>query len=414
MIKRAFSAVLILLLICGLMGSCGQRAEDGEIEDVEIAEPSYDTEAADKFIKAESPHDYEYTSFAIKKAHMRFDVPTTWTVSFVNARYVTIQTPKNDTFLPDTTISILCGYGEDIAENEMTQYTLNDRAYKFSDFFSFELAGLTTYTDGIPRHLRSYTAEDEIRNGLAIVDEDHKSDAATLIANDVVLVDKTNKYYIDQYGMTSTYVSCDGSPFCFTAIAAKENLEHATQMIEYMISSIAYEKSKPDGYKEISYEDFATCVPSTFSPITGAENIYISPLNENTETAGMAVGVFTMDKKNWDTLDEINLASKYGEKIVSLCFSPYKIDARYGVQVNATNTMEGPDFSGPVTLDCTNHKDPTEIAGSVFGTYGYYQADYYVTNLEDRPYLITVFYQDCQKDLAKAFGATAYKKLREN
>ena len=414
MIKKLLCTILALLLICGLMGSCGQRAEEGEIEDVEIAEPSYDTEAAGKFIKAESPHDYEYTSFAIKKAHMRFDVPKTWVVTFVNARYVTIQTPKNDAFLPDTTISILCGYGEDIAENEMTQYTLNDRAYKFSDFFSFELAGLTTYTDGIPRHLRSYTAEDEIRNGLSIVDEEHKSDAATLIADNVVLVDKTNKHYIDQYGMTATYVSWDGSPFCFTAIAAKENLENATQMIEYMVSSIAYEKSKAVGYKEISYEDFATCVPSTFARVSNAENIYISPLTENTETAGMAVGVFTMDKKNWDTLEADTIATKYSETIASLCFSPYKINALYGIQVNETNNMEGPDFSGSVILDCTNYKDPTEIAGSVFGTYGYYQADYYVTNLDDRPYLITVIYQDCQKDLAKAFGITAYRKLRED
>ena len=155
-------------------------------------------------------------------------------------------------------------------------------------------------------------------------------------------------------------------------------------------------------------------MPSTFAPVSNAENIYISPLTENTETAGMAVGVFTMDKKNWDTLEADTIATKYSETIASLCFSPYKINALYGIQVNETNNMEGPDFSGSVILDCTNYKDPTEIAGSVFGTYGYYQADYYVTNLDDRPYLITVIYQDCQKDLAKAFGITAYRKLRED
>lgn len=322
MVKRVFSAILILLIMCSTMISCGKDAEEGEIEDVELAEPSYDSEDVGGFIKAESPYDYEYTSFAIKKAHMRFDVPKTWTVQFINARYVTIQTPKNDAFLPDTTISILCGYGEDIAENEMTQYTLNDRAYKFSDFFSFELEGLTTYTGGIPRHLRSYTTEDQIRNGLSIVDEEHKSDAATLIADNVVLVDNTNKYYIDQYGMTATYVKWDNSPFCFTAIASKETLENAVQMIEYMVSSISYEKSKPDGYKEMSYEDITTRVPSSFVPISNAENIYISPLSVNSETAGMSVGVFSLDKKNWDTLTADNIASKYGETIASLAFSP--------------------------------------------------------------------------------------------
>lgn len=396
-----------------MLPSCSKEPEEGTIEDVVIdqAEPEEDVDSI--FTKIESPYDYEYTTFTLKKAHMRFDVPKTWTVTVNNSRYVTIQTPKNDGYIPDTTISILCNYGEDVEENEMSEYTLNNHAYAFSAFFQNELEGLPTYTGGLQRHLRRYETEDQIRNGLEFVDKDHVTDAATLIVDDVVLMDKTGDYYSHECGMVSTYVKWDHSPFCFTSIADLEHMDNARNMLEYMVSSISYAKSDPVGYKTVDYKkEFTTAVPNTFVPVEGAENVFRSPIFDNTETAGMSVGVYLLGslEENPFEVDDIN--EYYGQTVASTAFSGYSSRTAFGIQAEECDEEDGPDYTGSVVVDCTNYTEATEIAGSPFGIYANYMCDYYLVDKDGTSFLVAVMYQDCQKNLARAAGKTAVRKLK--
>ena len=412
MVRKIMSAALIIALCCGLMGSCSKEPEEGTIDDVVIEQPEPDKDTDSIFTKTDSPYDYDYSSFVIRKAHMRFDIPKSWNADFINARYVVIQTPADDRFLPDTTISILCNYGEDVDENEMSQYTLNNHAYNFSEFFKNELEGLPTYTGGMNRHLRMYVAEDEIRNGLDFVDKSHAEDAATLVADKVVLVDNTNKYYTNQYGMVSSYVKWDHSPICFNAIVDRDKIENAVNMIEHIVSSITYERSDFEGYKEVGYKDFITYVPNSFMPVDGAENVFVSSLKENKESAGISIGVFTVDSDSKDSVTASNIADYYGQTIASLSFGIYSSGAAFGMQTVESEDEDGPDFTGTLGVDCSGYSEATEIAGSVFGPYAYYLCDYYVTEKNDKIFLISVIYQECQKELARAAGKTALRKLR--
>lgn len=395
-----------------LLPSCSKEPEDGTIADVVIDQPVPDDDADTIFTKTDSPYDYEYTTFTIKKAHMRFDVPASWDVRVDNARHIVMQTPVDDLYLPDATINILCNYGENVDENEFSQYTLNDHAYNFSAYFQDELAGLITRTDGITRHLRKYEAEDEIYNGLEFVDKAHAQDAATLVANNVVLVDETYRYYPGEYGMVTTFIKWDHSPFCFNAIVKQEDLEHARAMIEHIVSSVSYEKSDPEGYKEVKYKrEFSTWVPNSFEPVTGAEHTFRSYLGENRETAGMAIGVFSINDVTRETINADVISKNFGQTIAGIAFSGYSGLSSYGVQVQPSSEEDGPDFSGPLFVDCTTYSDPVEIAGSSLGPYAYYYADYYVVEKDDQDFLIAVIYQDCQKVIARAAGKTAVRKL---
>lgn len=431
MFKKCISIAISIVLLCCFLPSCGKEPEEGTIEDVVIDQPVPDEDSDNIFTKADSPYDYEYTTFSFKKAHMRIDVPRRWNVTYVNHRYIMIQTPSDDGFVPNTTISILCNYGENVEENDLSEYTLNNHAFAFSQYFKKELAGLPTYTGGIKRHLRKYEAEDDIYNGLEFVDKDHAEYAATLTVDSVVLVDKSNNYYSDECGMVTTYVKWDHSPFCFNAIVDKSYMDNARAIIEYIASSISYDESRAEGYKSVEYKrNFSTSVPNSCVPVNGAENVYISSFYDNKETAGMAVGVFTLEGVNAnDKIDDGLDSSKagtamkkedveaedinkdYGPQIADLSFATYGTDADYNVFVEECKEDGGPDFSGTLLADCS-YDDATAIAGSVFGGCGYYLMDCYVVEKDNQCFLISVIYQECQKNIARAAGKTAVRKLR--
>ena len=410
--KKILLLILVVLLAAAMLPSCSKDAEEGSIEDVDIEQPE-EEEAESIFTKIDSPYDYEYTTLSIKKAHMKMDVPASWKTTFVNSRYIVMQTPAEDEFLPDTTISILCGYGENVDADEASEYTMNDHAYMFSEFFQEELAGLPTCTGGKVRHLRKYFAEDEINNGLEFVDPDHEADVATLVTDEVTVVDKSMNYYTNECAMTTTYVKWDHTPFCFNCISKQAHRKNARSIMEYMVSSIVYEKPSAEGYKDVSYEDdFSTSVPMSFEPVSGAENVYVSSLYENTETAGMSVGVFVLDGFTKDEVTAENTASVYSENIAARAFGGYQMNASYITSADVCDEKDGPDFTGTVIVDCTNYSEPTEVAGSVFGPMSYYLADYYVTESDGKAYLVSVIYQKCQKNLARAIGKNAVRKLK--
>ena len=414
MIRKYVSIILaITVLFACMLPSCSREPEEGTISDVIIDQPVPDADADTIFTKADSPYDYEYTTFTIKKAHMRFDVPKTWNVTVDNSRHIILQTPAGDGYLPDTTISILCNYGENVDENEMSQYTLNNHAFNFSDFFKDELSGLVTRTGGISRHLRKYEVEDNIYNGLEFVDSEHAEDAATLTVDDVVLVDNTNKYYIHECGMVTTYVKWDHSPFCFNSVVKQAYLENARSMIEYIVSSIVYESSDHEGYKEVEYKkEFTTCVPNSFMPLNGAENVFTSSLKENRETSGMTIGVFTLDGFSKNDVSAENINDYYSQTISKLVFGGYSDIAQFGVTVEPCYEEGGPDFTGRIFVDCTGYTENVQIAGGVFGQCAYYLCDYYIVEKGDQTFLIAAIYQDCQKEIGRAAGKTAVRKLR--
>jgi len=406
--KRIISILLVALAFSFCFTSCRPGADEGQIKEVEIESPDEEVPETGSFTKMESPYDYEYESFSIKKAHMKFDVPKSWDSKLINSRYARLEIPPTDDLFPGCTINILCGYGEDVDENEMSEYTLNNHAYKFSDFFSYELEGLQYTVEGHICRLREYVTEDHIVNGLPFVDDDHVEDAATLIADDVVLVDKATHYY-SGYSLLCTAVKWDHRPFCFSMIVPKESAEGAEKMLEYIASSISYVKSDNLEFGEVSYGDIFTSVPTHFMPVTGAENIFASPLDQNRETAGMALGVFRIDDK--ETITEENIARYYGETIATYAYDGYGVPAQYAAKAYASS--EGPDFTGEISINSTG-ADAASIAGSVFGPYSLYKADYYVKEDGDAAYLVAMLYQQGQEKIAKKVGETALRKLRIN
>ena len=400
--------MLIMMMLTALFPSCGHDPSEGEIGDVEIETPSDEEKPAGTFKKLESPFDYEYEPFTIRKAHMTFDVPSSWENTLVNSRYARLEAPVTDDLFPGATVNILCGYGEDVDENEMSEYTLNNHAYRFSDFFCNELEGLTYNVDGRLCRLRQYVTEDHIENGLAFVDSDHVEDAATLIADEVAMVDKATNYYTGN-SFVATYVKWNHCPFCFSMVVPKESAGDARKILEYIASSITYPKAESIEYGEVSYGDVSTSVPTHFMPVTGAENIFASSLEQNKETAGMAVGIFRVE--NSETINEENIAKYYGETIAAYTFNGYNVPVLYAAQ--AWEGSDGPDYAGEITINATG-ENPATVAGSVFGPLSYYKVNYYVKEDDGAAYLIAVIYQKGQEDIAKKVGETALRKLRIN
>lgn len=403
---KIISLIMAVFMTGSCLVSCTGQPEEGTIEDVEIAPPAEEELEEGIFTRAESPYDYEYKTFYVRRGRMAFEVPAQWDARAVNSRYVRLETPAEDPFLPGATINILCGYGEDVSENEMSEYTLNNHAYTFSKFFEDELPGLSYTIDGRLCRLRRYVPEDSIDNGLAFVDSEHAEDAATLTSNNVVLVDKASNYYTG-CSFVATYVKWDDAPFCFSTATYRNARGNAKTMLEYMASSIRYIKDDPLNYGTVSYEDFSTSVPAEFSPVAGAENIFSSSLEENRLTAGMTVGVFKVDEK--ETLTADNIAAYYGQTIGSLVFEGYGVPAAYTAQAEVSD--DGPDFTGRITVNAKG-EDTTLASGSVFGLYSEFKTDYYVKEKGDAAYLIAVIYQERQKDIAREIGLNAVRKFK--
>ena len=421
MIKKILSVLLCLVLCLSVFSACSNGPEEGTIEDVEIEKAPPGEEASGMFTKLASPYDYDYKTFAWKKAHIAMDIPSTWDVVFVNSRYIQIQVPESDTFIPGASMAFLANYGDYVNDDAMSEYTLNDHAYMFSSLFKNELEGIPYFIGNRKCHLRSYTSEDEIRNGLDFVSKEHAKDAATLTASRVFLVDKTGKYFTD-HGMVTTYFKWDQTPFCFSAIAPEDELVSVREMLEYIVSSICYCKSIPAGYEEVSYEDFKTKVPASFKPAEEAENIFVSDPLENTETAGMSVGVFRLEQPVDDPVSGIkaeplgefsmtDITENYGQTIAEFTFGPYAKNPIYDFYSDDAEESKE-KITCNLGVNCTGYEYATEIAGSPFGQYANYKGDFYPVEKNGTRYLVVVFYQGTQKDVATAAGKTAVRNLQ--
>ena len=413
--KEKIKKVYILLLACVVamsclsLGGCSKKPEGGQISDVDIVQPE-DGEAAPGFIKADSPYEnYTYKTFTLKKARMSFDVPENWTVEFRNSRCVTMITPEVDGFVPGMTFNLLINYGIDTSDNELSGSILNNQAYMFSDYFKQELEGLPFYIQGNYRHLRNYVAEDVLDNGLDIVDEDHKSDAATLVVNSVTLMDKANNYY-SNFGMVETYFKWRGDPCLLVAVTPYGSNNDVRKMSEYIVSSITYADESIGGYKDVSFEDFSTKVPNSLSP-AAAGNVFWSSPDDNELLSGMSVSVYKVDGAEGADMTAENIAEVFGPKIAAGAFADYPDPVEIGTFAHEGEDKDGPDFTGTVNILPVN-RSALDYAGRAFGGAAYYTADYYVRNEGGTNYIITVLYQSPQKDLARAIGQTAVKNFK--
>lgn len=405
--SRLLKFFLIMICIAVPLASCSKEPEEGTISDVEIADSNDDsTYVENGFVKADSPYDYEYKTFELKKAKMAFDVPASWSVNFRNARCIEIKTPDEDPFLPAATINLLVNYGYNTETNEFSEYTLNDKAYNFSQLFKDELAGLTFYVHGRPCHLRQYYTEDAIYNGLDIVNEEHKSDAATLVVNSVVMVDHANNYYPKEYGQVETYFKWGSDPCLLTTVARTEVLDSARKMLEYMVSTMKSIPYENESYKNVSYEDFSLQVPVSFAQV-GDGNIFLSSLTENNATSGMSVDVYKIQGSKASDITEDVLNENVGFKMVDGAFNSYGQDLVCSPSFYKNEEEDGSDYTGMISVTPSAKASPVDYAGKEIGTASYYQADFYVTEKNDDVFIIMVAYQSCQEELAKEAGRTA-------
>lgn len=405
------AAILSLFII--LMPSCSKGPEEGAIEELDL-QGSEATEQNEEsiFTRIDSPFDYEYMAFPVRKAGMQLDIPSEWTTDVISSRFISIRTPDNDGYLPGSTLAILFNYGEDVDSSNNSLTELASHAYTFSDFFKNELAGIPCYADGKRCHLRNYVAEDEIINGLEFVDDEHMEDAAILVSNKVVLVDKANNYYVDRFSMVCGYIKWEHSPVCISAIVPGEYLDNAKQVMRYLISSIRSCSSYSEGFRTASYGDFSTMIPASFIPVEDAENIFYSPLTQNSYTSGMSVGVFKIDGSRGRSMDADAIAESYGGLIAKLAFSPYEESVTYRVQAYDNPEGDSPAFKGNISVDPSPGRDPAEITASVFGSDSKYLADFYNIEKGDSFFLISVIYQKCQKEIASEAGKTAVSSLK--
>ena len=404
--KKKISLLLVMALLMTAFAACTEEAPEGEISDVEIEEPIEEVETY--FTKASSPYDYEYTVFPWKKANMRFEVPKTWSLRFINSRYIRIDTPEGDGFMPGATINILCNYYQDVSENEISDQTLGNHAYRFSEIFKSELPGLNYTVDGKQTHLRKFVTEDAIHNGLEFTGERHEEDAATLVTDNAVMMDKSAHYYSGN-SLVSTYVKWNDMPFCFSTVVKKEYADNARTMTEYIASSITTDAKKSVAYGTVEYEDFSTVVPTALLPVPDAENVFTSRLDANDRLSGMTIGVFKIDNKSMVTAE--NIANHFGIRAAQIAFGQYGMRANIAAQAEDADGGSGPMYKGNISINASG-SEATKTAGTVFGDYEYFDTDYYVKDDGDAAYLVAVIYQKCQADVAKEAGQKAFKELK--
>lgn len=401
-------------MILSLLAGCSKEPEYGTVEDIDVSEITEDPAEKDIFSDYDVPYYYNegYDEVFFKKANMKFAVPSTWRVTVHNSRYISLLSPSDDPFLPGTTVNILASYGTDIEPNDMSNVTHNDNSMYFSNYFREELPGLTfnLYGNGIQGNLRKYYGEDAIHNGLDFAGGEGSTLATTLEVDSVVMIGENSKYYTDEYSMVATYVNWDHSPFCFAAVVPIGYNIEGRAMLEFMASTIEYVNYDSERCNRVSYEDFSMDVPNSFAAVNNSENIFVSDLNSNSDTAGMVIGVVRLDGTASKKVDADLITEHVANPIFTSAYGRYKGKKSYRFDTQADTGDAERNYSGNIFMT-QNSNDKRDISGNAFGVSDIYYIDYYTLEKEDMTYIIAVSYSKRQEALARVIGHRAYSSF---
>lgn len=423
--NKIITSIIAMLLIVSFsitMTSCGKTNESGSFEDVEISDDSGSSEDdKNTFTELDVPFGYSTKKVNIGMAYSTIKIPRTYEILVRNARNVEIQAPEDDTNLHGATMHLLYnfasynftvspdGTGEESPYEESSEY--------FFDKFAWELPAMTYHVNGRNYTLREQELADKTILGASFTKNDE--DVTCTIASGVDLLSSSLDHGPEGCSQITYYFRWNGIASCLSTVVAKDDVEAARRIMEYIISSTKYLPSKVGTEKVFELKNCTVRLPEYMEiDSTSASNIAVVPLNRTSnDAAGIAVGVFSVDTRKTDKITVETMNSSYGEQMAK-ALSPSGNNYRYyssTEEVNASpKSISGKPakhYESIVTCDGGGTTESNPLAGSFLGDPATCQFETLVINDGDTQRALCVWYILPQKDTAQKILRTAANTL---
>lgn len=385
--KKILSASLLITCLALTLPGCSKdkdkEKELGTFEDVIVSETE-DLSEENVFKAVDEPLGYQYKKIKHPRAYMSFSVPSDWDVDFPNARAVKITAPEDDLMLPDLTLYLISSYSMD--------GSYHDTVGSYGKVFETDLSELYFPIEGRSIRRTGQTSPDSISSDTDITD---RGDLLSLSITDDIAVRDPVSGKIPENPCTaiSYYINWAQQPAVFTTICPQEKKESVQKLMQYMVSSITMLPQTSLSAKELTYDNITLAVPSEFAPVSGMENVFLSPSKKSLATSGMGVAVYKAEKE----LTEESIMFDYGERM-SEGFLPkgtyYNMISCFAVDTKKAN-IDGKDAK-VYTASCTVMPKKAESADFYMPGQMWYMTIYALPQDEDGQQCIVIWSQDSQ------------------
>lgn len=298
---KRFKKILAICLAFAMLlslAACKDDAkepEQGKINEVEIKDdiPNVQESGYQPFTELDDDLDYEYIEVKSDYLQLRFNVPSTWTVSNVNAGALKLQAPDNDPYMPGYTCYLLSRFQFMGLEQLLP--------FQFESFFEGIMPGFYYNIAGKEyREMYNDVAADVYSN-TDFTEETEKFS----------FIEYKNVYVEDKNGMSSRDTAIDALHYnidwtqdnqsememcealSLKSLVLQEHSEGAKKVLTHIVSS--FKGHTPSKYetKEITMNGVTIALPQDFEQF--GDNLYKADPKKDSEFAGIQVGVFELD-----------------------------------------------------------------------------------------------------------------------
>lgn len=327
--KKVFEyTVGILCLAMMMCTACGNKAEYGEIQKVDISENT-DLQKENVFTPVDDDLGYQYQKVSCPRAYMKINVPAGWDVKSHNARHLEIKSSSEDPQIAGLTMHILFDFS---LTNEN-----HDTVGMYGKLFEQDLMGLFFNIDGKKYRQAGYASPSSQDTDTSFTDRTDMISFAE-IKNINLTHQSSGRCPEDTCTALQYYVKWADTPMVLSTICKATEANKVKKLMTYMVSSITYEASGINSTKQVSYDGISILVPNGFNK--KAENIYQADYAESTACSGMGIAIY-------DVAEKINAESvmfTYAKKMAA-AFLPGK-GANYNNVYSCTGNGESLTIDG--------------------------------------------------------------------
>ena len=311
---------MLLLSTVTSMASCGipsNKNDEGTIKDVEIAEEKSEYDEKNIFHKLEIPFGYRTKNFNSGIAHLKMEIPSSYSVNVENARHIIIQAPSDDKNVGDATFHLI--HSPSHANQNLSSGAAmpGQDAHAYVDYFKHELPRFFYSVNGVNYTLREQEIPDEAISGYEFANKDTSKVFSTQADNVVTLLVATNDAGTNEFSQLTYYFDWDGVPSAISTLIPKDKVENARKVIEFIISSSKYLVSKYDNTNTYKLANCTLSLPNSMVVDKRSNNnIARIPVTvTDNATAGITIGSFTIDLNKTEKLTKETMDEKFGMEL---------------------------------------------------------------------------------------------------
>ena len=311
---------MLLISTATYMTSCGlssDKKDEGKIEDIEITEEKSEYDEKNIYHKLEVPFGYRTKRLNSGAAHLKMEIPSSYSVNVENARHIIIQAPQEDKNVGDATFHLIHSLSHANQRLSSGEPMPGMDAHAYVDYFKHELPRFFYSVNGVNYTLREQELPDEAISGYDFADKDSSKVFSTQADNVVTLFVDTNDVGSDEFTQLTYYFLWDEVPSAISTLVPKDKVENARKVIEFIISSSKYLVSKADNTNTYKLANCTLSLPDRMVVDKRSNNnIARIPVTvTDNATAGITIGSFTIDLNKTEKLTEETMNEKFGMEI---------------------------------------------------------------------------------------------------